>query len=198
MSTIRRPGGEPRPGFARDRDIDIDIELAHREARSLRWGPIWGGVLTAFGLFLLLTLLAIGLGVQRLGGEDADVVATLTGSAIGLASLVAGGFIAGWSAVAGSTARGVLYGFLVWALWIALIILLAAFGFAQALGALGTLFTQISAPDVDVTQAEALEAIQAASLQSFFALALTAGAATLGGALGAMALSDRQTADEAD
>jgi hypothetical protein len=191
MTTVRRPPTSAASPY--DHDIDLDIRLATQEARALRWGPIWAGLLTAFGMFLLLTLLAIGLGIQRLSGEEADVVATLVGSVIGLVSLAAGGFIASWSAVVANPARGLLHGFLVWALWLTLVILLAAIGFGQVLGAFGSLITELEAPDV--TQQQVIEAVQAGALQSFLALALTAAAGMLGGALGAMATPERHAVD---
>lgn len=172
---------------------DIDVDLVDARSRSLRWGPIWGGLLAAFGVFLLLTLLSIGLGIGRLSGENADTVATLVGSGIGLLSLGFGGFIAAWSGYVRNAARGVLYGFLVWALWVAVMVLLAAFGAGQLLGSLGSLLGDLRAPDV--SQAQVVDAVRSASLQTFLALGLTAAAGMLGGAIGAAAVPDRDVAD---
>jgi hypothetical protein len=172
-------------------DIDIDVGLVGPQSRAVRWGPIWAGLLTSFGVFLLLTLLAVGIGIQQVGGQDADLVATVAASIIGLVSLMVGGFVASWSAVQSDGARGLLYGFLVWALWIVLIVLLGAFGLGQLLGAFGGLLTSLQA---DVSQQEIIDA---GSLQSFLALALTAAAAMLGGAIGAFLITSREEAADA-
>jgi hypothetical protein len=175
-------------------DIDIDVGLVGPQPRAVRWGPIWAGLLTSFGVFLLLTLLAVGIGIQQLSGQDADLAATVTASIIGLVSLVAGGFVASWSAVQSDGARGLLYGFLVWALWIFLIVLLGTFGLGQLLGTFGGLLTNLQG---DVSQQEIIDAVQTGSLQSFLALALTATAAMLGGAIGAFVITSREEAADA-
>ncbi|MBA3627603.1 MAG: hypothetical protein H0W60_07690, partial [Chloroflexi bacterium] len=37
---------------------------------QLKWGPIWAGLLTALGLFVLMTLAAIAIGLQAAPGAD--------------------------------------------------------------------------------------------------------------------------------
>ncbi len=191
-TTTRRVAAVEAPPRA---STDLDVDVLDRQARALHWGPIWGGLLAAFGVFLLLSLLSIGLGVGRLSGENADTVATLIGSAIGLLSLAFGGFVAAWSGVVRNPARGVLHGFLVWALWVALLVVLASFGAGQLLGSLGSLLDQLQAPNL--TQQQVVDAVRTASLQTFLALALTAAAAMLGGALGVALVPDRAEVVEA-
>jgi hypothetical protein len=181
------------PGGPVGHDHDVDIHLAMRQGRSVHWGPIWAGLFVAFGVFLLLTLLAIGVGIQNVAAEEADTVATIVASVIGLVALAAGGFVAAWGAAVGNPARGVLHGFLVWGLFLASILFFAAFGFGTLLGQFGALLADLQVPDVP--QAEVFDAVQAGALGSFLALALGAAAAMLGGALGSMAVPERAAVD---
>jgi MFS family permease len=192
MTMYRRdPVGAP--GVPVGHDHDVDIHFATRQGRQLHWGPIWAGLLTSFGVFLLLSLLAVGIGIQTIGEGDADTVATIIASVIGLVALAAGGFIAAWSAVVGNPARGLLYGFLVWALWLAVLVVMAGFGFGTLLGNFGGVLADLQAPEL--TQAEITDILEAGALGSFLALALTAAAGMLGGVLGAMAVPDRVAVD---
>jgi hypothetical protein len=197
MTMYRRdPVGAP--GVPVGHDHDVDIHFATRQGRQLHWGPIWAGLLTSFGVFLLLSLLAVGIGIQTLdageaAGEGTNTVATIIASVIGLVALAAGGFIAAWSAVVANPARGLLYGFLVWALWLAVLVVMAGFGFGTLLGNFGGVLADLQAPEL--TQAEIADILRAGALGSFLALALTAAAGMLGGVLGAMAVPDRVAVD---
>src|SRR3712207_1479442 len=58
---VRRYGG--------DGDGGEDLAPARRD--SIRWGPIWAGLITALTTFLLLQLFAIGIGLVDIGpGSD--------------------------------------------------------------------------------------------------------------------------------
>ena len=145
-------------------------------------------------MFVLLSTIAIGLGIQAVDtATNATVATRIVASIIGLTALVIGGFIASWSALVSNLWRGILYGFLVWALWLALVMVLAAFGFGSLLGSLGGLLDQIQAPNLSTQQV--IDAIQTASLQSFLVLVLTAASAMVGGVLGAMAVPSRYAID---
>jgi len=64
----RGPAGTSSATGARrlgDRDDGEDLATARRD--SIRWGPIWAGLITALTTFLLLQLLAIGLGLVDVG-----------------------------------------------------------------------------------------------------------------------------------
>ena len=99
---------------------------------KVRWGPIWAGLLTALGTFLLLSLLALAIGAQTVntGAADAETASVGSGIAtaiIGLLSFFLGGWVAARSATIRDRGSGLLNGFLVWALGTALILALTAF-----------------------------------------------------------------------
>lgn len=164
-----------------------DVTLADLE--QLRWGPIWAGLLTAIGLFILMTLPAIALGLQAAPGaeeaQDLGAAAVIVTSVIALIAFFVGGFISTWSAGISDTGRSLVNGFLVWALWLIAGAVLAAVGVGSIAGAMGELFGQLEQPAIDVQPAQLIESIQDSSWQTFLALALTALAATLGGVVGA-------------
>jgi hypothetical protein len=160
------------------------------ERAQLRWGPIWAGLLTALGLFVLLSLLAIAIGLQATpaGGEaDADLglVASIVTSAIALVSFFMGGFVASWSANLTHAGRSALNGFLVWALWLLLVLLLAALGAGQVFGIAADLFGPrgLTAPDVEA--GDLVRTLRDGAWQTLLALGLTAAASALGGVIGA-------------
>jgi hypothetical protein len=165
------------------------------DVQQLRWGPIWAGLLTAIGVFFLLTLVAVTLGLQAAPGadpaeEDVGFVAVLATSAIALVSFFIGGFVSSWSAGLADQGRSLLNGFLVWALWLVAVIVLALLGLGSFVGAAGEVFGQV-AVDPAAIDAPAVEGDELVSLvregawQTLLVLLLTAGAAALGGVVGA-------------
>jgi hypothetical protein len=163
------------PDVAVQRDVAVVAPAADAGARALRWGPIVAGLLTALGVFILLSLLAIGLGLGTAQGQDETMVATIVGSIIALASFFLGGFVAAWSDNALDNRRGALDGFLVWALWLLVVLLGGALGIGALFGDVGGLFPTT---DLDVNQ------LKTGALNTFLALTLTAASAALGGVIG--------------
>lgn len=160
----------------------------------VRWGPIVAGLVTAIGTFLLLSTLALALGLQAAPAGtdpgDAGAAAGIVTAIIALLSFFVGGFVAARAAAVEGRASGLLNGFLVWALGIILILVLAASGLGALFGAAGDLFAQYRAagspqPDVDVNPNQLGDAIRAGAFGAFLGLALPALAAALGGLLGA-------------
>ena len=189
-----------------DRAPDLDAAALNAIARDpITWGPIWAGVLTAFGLFLLFSLIALAGGLALVNfdqpGAGADVPVDLIASIVtGLFLVVAffaGGFAASWSAGLIEEGRGILHGFLVWALSMVLLLLVAALGAGQIFGAAGEIFqfTPGSLPDVDVNPEQLTEAAQAAAWQTVFAVVLALVAAVLGGLVGTMDQVSRRWTD---
>lgn len=164
------------PEVVVERDVAIVAPAADAGARALRWGPIVAGLLTSLGVFILLSLLAIGLGLGTAQGQDETMVATIVGSIIALVSFFLGGFVAAWSDNALDNRRGALDGFLVWALWLLVVLLGGALGIGALFGDVGGLFPTTEAPD--------LNQIQTGALNTFLALVLTAASAALGGVVG--------------
>ncbi len=163
----------------------------------VRWGPILAGLLTALGTFLLLSTLALTIGVlaapRGTDAEDAGAAAGIVSAVIALLSFFVGGLVAARTAAIDGRTTGALNGFLVWALGILLILVLAAFGLGQLFGAAGDLFGQyrsIGSPTPDVDPSNAATALRNGALGAFLGLALPAAAATLGGFLGARETTD--------
>jgi hypothetical protein len=186
--TTQPPAADPDFPDADDYDVRKGAQdVTRADLEQLRWGPIWAGLLTAIGLFILMTLPAIALGLQAAPGTDQDLgaIAVIVTSAIALIAFFLGGFVSTWSAGISDAGRSLVNGFLVWALWVVAATVLAAVGVGSIAGAMGELFGQVqpAAPDVELDQV--ISAVQNASWQTFLALGLTAAAATLGGAVGA-------------
>lgn len=174
MTLRNDPPRGPDVVVQREVDVPPTVEAG---ARALRWGPIVAGLLTALGVFILLSLLAVGLGLGTAQGQDETMVATIVGSLIALVSFFLGGFIGAWSDSAIDNRRGALDGFLVWALWLLVVLLAGALGVGALFGGdVGGLFPTTEAPDLNV--------VRSGALNSFLALALTAASAALGGVVG--------------
>ncbi len=173
--------------FGSDHD---DLEsLASARRDSIRWGPIWAGLITALTTFLLLQLLAIGLGLVGVGPESGG--GGWVPAIIGLIAFFIGGSVAGMTSAVRGAATGLLNGFLVWALGTVLILLLSALGLGQVFGALGNVVGQLgllqnlqnaNVPDFD--RAQIAQAVRSGAIGAFFGLLLSALASMLGGFLG--------------
>lgn len=166
-------------------DQDVHITPATAGQYSLRWGPIAGGMLAAFGLFVLLSMLAVAIGAALAtdGTTAPPIVATIIAAAIALFSFFMGGLIASWAGDVVGDMRGALYGFLVWAFWLVLVLFAGGLGLGQLFGAFGGTLADITAPDL--TREQITEALRTGAFRTFLALALAAAAATLGGVVGA-------------
>jgi len=158
----------------------------------VRWGPVFAGLIVAFTLFLLLTVLLVGIGAQaiRIGDPNVDEAAGIGGiltALIALASFFIGGWVAGRTAAVNGRGAGLLNGFLVWGLGLLLILLLAGMGLGGLLGSAGELFQQYRAsgsPQPNVNAQDVLSGIRNSALPAFVSLALPAVAAAVGGWLG--------------
>lgn len=182
---VRRYGGDGNGGE--------DLAPARRD--SIRWGPIWAGLITALTTFLLLQLLAIGLGLVDIG-PGSDGGGGWVPGLIGLIAFFTGGAVAGMTSAIRGPGSGLLNGFMVWALGTVLILLLSALGLGQLFGALGNVAGQVgpgaisgaaqsaqgAAPNVSPQEAE--QALQTGAIGAFFGLLLSALASMLGGLLG--------------
>lgn len=161
----------------------------------IRWGPIWAGAVVAVPTFLVLQTLFFALGWLDLGFEE-GASATATSIVSGILALIAffiGGLTAGASALWRSMGDGALHGVLVWALAIVGIITFALFGGGALLGPLATAVTEAvnlqqllaQNPQPDINVAQIVQGARSAAGWTALFLGLTAGAAALGGAVGA-------------
>ncbi len=181
-----------------------DVEVLRQDTSvvlrrdSARWGAIWAGLFTAVTTFLLLELLAFGIGLIRVGPDiftPQDQPNPWVSVIIGLIAFFAGGVVAGITSSVRGPITGALNGFLVWALGIVLILLLSALGLGQVFGALGNFVGQLgllqpgginapnpNLPNVDPQQV--LGFLRTAALWTFLGMLLSAVASALGGWLG--------------
>ena len=206
VETVSEPVREPaanagvyRPTWSTD--AEASALLAARD--SVRWGSIVAGLVTALTTFLLLSLLGVGIGLTAAdpasAGTDAQTLG-LGGAAvaavIGLVAFFVGGLVAARTSAAVGRPAGALNGFLVWALGVIVVLLLAALGLSSILGAAGNVVGQTGVPSVDapaVDPNQAADAVRNSALGAFISLALPAIAATLGGLVGASKEVDDRT-----
>lgn len=151
------------------------------------WGAVWGGLLTAIGLFVLLSVLATAVGITAtqetaVDAGEASRIGGVVSAVLALLAFFAGGYVAGHMSGAHDNASGALNGFLVWALALVLILILAAFGAGAAFGTLAQSFGPAIPGEVDPNAAA--EGAQSAAWIAFISLGLAATAATLGGWMG--------------
>ncbi len=115
-------------------------------ARSdlISWSSIWAGVLSAFGLFVLLGVLALAAGlVVQTGGTPkfGAAIASIITALFLIVAFFVGGFIAAWTAHIEDVESATLHGFLVWALFVVFLVVLAAAGLGAAFGNMTSVFS---------------------------------------------------------
>lgn len=154
---------------------------------TVQWGPIWGGLISMFAIFMLLETLATGIGLVSTtnGGLSAWIT--------GLVALISF-FIGGWVAQATSSVRGpragLLNGLMVWALGTVLVLALSLFGLSALFGALGSVVGSFFAAGHTIgnlptpTAGAVASNAQAAGWGAFLTLLLTAIVAAIGGWVG--------------
>jgi hypothetical protein len=141
--------------------------------------------------FLLLQLLALGIGLVGIGPNDTG--GAWVSAILGLIAFFLGGLVAGITSAVRGPIPGLVNGFLVWALGVLVILLLSALGLGQIFGALGSLVGQVgllqdiqqggvNVPNVD--PAEIASSARIAALGAFFGLLLSAVTAMVGGLIG--------------
>lgn len=149
------------------------------------WGPIWAGLITTLPVFLILELLAYGIG---LGLTSGGVNAWVTGILVLIAFFI-GGWVAGrTSGVRGSSA-GLVTGFLVWGLGVTLILALSLFGAGQLFGVLGRVLTsgsQFNPGASGINPSDVASQFRTVAWGGFLSLIVSAIAAMLGSWLGAL------------
>ena len=157
----------------------------------LRWGPVWGGLLTALTAFLVLQLLMYGFGWLTIDLTGRDAASTGDAWVSTLMALIAF-FAGGWVAQATSSVRGadagLLSGFMVWALATALILLFSTLGLGLAFGPVGSILNQfgvVGRGDLQALDPGTIErAFRESALWGVLFLLVSAGAAAVGGWLG--------------
>lgn len=130
-------------------DSVVIAPSANSHGLRVAWGSVWSGFLVAIGVFLLLTVLglAIGISTANVGpGEEASPAGLGIGAAIwsGLTLLVAlftGGMVATRTGMVYDKAAGMVEGVLIWVLFILTLVYMASSGIGMlssgVFGALG-------------------------------------------------------------
>ena len=125
VSGDRRRGGHP--------------SLLRAEGMKVSWGGIFGGVLVAIGLLLLLTALGVAIGISATQPGETEVSTLGTGAGIyaGLALLIAlfvGGMVSTRISAISDGATGFFEGALVWVVSILLMLYFASTGVSMLAG----------------------------------------------------------------
>lgn len=177
----------------------VQVTTPPQRDDEVRWGPIWAGLVVALGIFLLLELVALAVGLIDLGqGSSSGARSGIVSGIIGLVAFFVGGLTAAATGMWRSTSSGLLQGIMVWATGIIAILALSVIGGGALLGSLGSIASQLVSPDQvasaasgasanapDVSPAQALSAARTAASYAVLGLGVTFAASALGGLLGA-------------
>src|SRR4051794_40799299 len=173
MTAVTGDGKMERDVRTRSGAVDV--------ARSdlISWSSIVAGVIAAFGLFVLFGAIAVAAGLEstdtpfKLGGAQ---VGSIIAGLFGVISFVVGGFIAAWTAHIDESDTAITHGFLVWALFVVLLVLMISLGAGAALGsAAGVLSTSVATLTPDQ--------LKSAGWGTVFALAIALASSMLGAIL---------------
>lgn len=117
--------------------------------RRLSWQAIFGGLIIALAVQLLLTVLAISIGatiinplIQQKPGEEAGLTTAITWIVISIISLFAGGWVAGRMSGLGRTSEGAVHGLVTWGAATLISAYLLSTAVGAALGGVGKLISQ--------------------------------------------------------
>jgi hypothetical protein len=195
-ATAYRPATAYQPAYQPAPRSMVQTTTLGMRRDLVRWGPIVAGLVTALTTLILLSLLAVALGITAAdstttGTPDNDVLsigAAVTAAVIGIISFFIGGLVAARTAAIDGRGAGALNGFLVWALGVVFILALAAMGLSAVLGAAGNVVGATGVPNINAPNVNPNEAVTVgrnSALGAFISLAVPAIAAAIGGAVGA-------------
>ena len=105
----------------------------------IAWGPIMGGAILALATYLLLTLVGTALGLSihgRVSDKGLAIGAVVWAILITAWSLFVGGFVASQFTTGENKFEGAVYGFVVWAVVLGMIVALVATGVRAGFGAM--------------------------------------------------------------
>ncbi len=120
------------------------------EGLRVSWGGVWGGVLVALGMLLLLTALGVAIGISAVDPSATDAQALGTGAGIWaaaslLVSLFVGGMVSTRAGAIYDRATGFFEGVLVWVVSLLLMAYLATTGISMVAGGAFKLVTGVGA-----------------------------------------------------
>jgi hypothetical protein len=159
----------------------------HNEAETIRrdrirWGPIWAGVVTTVGTYLLLQFVLVATALTELDGAAGDDA--VWSAVAALIAFFIGGLTTGATSMWQGADDGVLHGIVMWFAALVGVIVLSALTSGLALGSLDatTAFEDVGLEDVDVDAAS--DDAQEAAGWALLGFALALGAAAAGAAVG--------------
>ena len=147
-------------------------------ARSdlISWSSIVAGVIAAFALFVLFGAIGVGAGLDDAAYKYGHTIGLVISGVLGVLAFVVGGFVAAWTAEVDEPDTAIMHGFLVWALFVVLLVLMISLGAGAALGSAAGGLGQVAdnaTPD----------AIKTAGWGTVFALAIALASTILGALL---------------
>jgi len=202
MATAVNPYHERRTG---ERRRVAYPGLFSAEGMRVSWGGIFGGVLVAVGLLLLLAALGVAIGISAVDPTQTELAKVGTGAGIwaGISLLVAlfiGGFVSTRIGATHDASTGFFAGFLVWVVSLLLVAYLAASGVSSLAGGAFSLMggaqqmaeqvqqqaqdIQQNVPQLQQKAQEVKPQASRAAWATFGALLLSLAAAVLGAAAG--------------
>ncbi len=126
----------------------VAVPGANLQGMRIHWGGVWSGLLVAAGIFLLLGVLGLAVGItaadigptEDLSARSLGIGAAVWSGATLLIALFVGGMVATRGAMVYGRAAGVIEGMLLWVLAMLAMMYLAASGAAMVTnGVMGTL-----------------------------------------------------------
>jgi hypothetical protein len=155
----------------------------------VHWGPVWAGIMGAFGVMIVLGLLGMAIGLSTMTVTGAVSMASVIWASITtLVAFFVGGWIAGrTSSFRGTRASALIMGSMVWALGMVFATLMAAIGVGGIAGAALGIFglpSGISPAAISTAQGYALGALITIVLAYILAV--------LGAMVGVNALAERR------
>lgn len=169
----------------------VVVATATSYGTRLAWSGVWSGFLVAVGVFLLLSVLGLAVGVTAVdtgaaaagNAREAGIGAAVWSGAALLISLFLGGMAATRSGMVSDAAAGSIEGVLIWVLSILTLIYMAGSGFALlSRGVFGALGTVTVDPAAAAAAVRSVGDAQATIWAAFAAMVLSLLAA-LGGAM---------------
>ena len=194
MATAANPYHERR---ATERRRIAYPGLFAADGMKVSWGGIFGGVLVAVGLLILLTTLGIAVGITAVDSAEASQLGTGAGIWAAVSLLVAlfvGGMVATRIGATTDSSTAFFSGFLVWVVSVVLMAYIAASGLSRLTGGAFELFASAppavvqelpkSAPELQQKAQEMKPQAGAAAWTTFGALLVSLLAAVIGATAG--------------
>jgi hypothetical protein len=155
----------------------------------IHWGPVWAGLMSTFGVLIVLGLIGMAAGLTTVTLTGAvSMAAIIWASIITLVAFFVGGWVAGrTSSFRGTRASALIMGSMVWALGMVFATLMAAIGVGGIAGAALGIFglpSGISPAAISTAQGYALGALITIVLAYILAV--------LGAMVGVNALAERR------